>query len=93
MTLRERIARAMCLDEANRTGYEPAAAQRFVESNWLEYADTADAVLAEIEAAGMVLVPKEPTEAMLTEGHYETGEDRDTYYRIYRAMLSAAGGE
>jgi hypothetical protein len=88
MTLRERIARAIC--EADLW---PGAWAEACEAERNAYLFKADAVLAEIVAAAMVLVPKEPTEAMLTEGHYETGEDRDTYYRIYRAMLSAAGGE
>jgi hypothetical protein len=61
---------------------------------WMDYAYVADAVLAEIEAAGMVLVPKEPTEAMLEAVTPFPGERHSTR-AVYRAMLSAApsGGE
>jgi len=94
MTLRERIARAMyCTkNRADQMDYalEPAKIREV-------YLTCADAVLAEIEAAGMILVPREPTEAQLklcydwasSANHVKINE------RFYRAMLSAApaGGE
>lgn len=42
------------------------------------------------EAAGMVLVPREPTEAMLINGCAIPGVSLDTGRRMYRAMLDAA---
>jgi hypothetical protein len=99
MTLRERIARAA------ENAYCRTQAGDIPQTGLFE--NVADAVLAEIAAAGMVLVPREPTEAMLQTGcaTHKPGvpmgnTDREcpriaNRRAIYRAMLSAApaGGE
>jgi hypothetical protein len=56
-------------------------------------ADDAAAILAALDAAGLAVVPKEPTEEMRTAGTEEwltvrAMEDRAAV--IYRAMLAAA---
>jgi len=90
MTMRERIARAICLTyiRANGVGDEVDP------FGWTEYLAEADAVLAEIEAAGMVLVPKEPTEAMKDAAYdrmgAEAGADYPSPESSWEAMLSAA---
>jgi len=112
MTLRERLARALCA----ATGNEPdemvggdvplwleeddPLTKALIEEGavqhprWMNQAYFADAVLAEIAAAGMVLVPREPTEAMLRCVTPYRNQDHDTR-AVYGAMLSAApaGGE
>ncbi len=49
------------------------------------------AVLSEIENAGYVVVPKEPTEAMLEAGFVHTGDPcwLEDVAKAYRAMVSA----
>jgi hypothetical protein len=84
--MRERLARAA------ETAYCRTQAGDLPQTRIFE--NVADAVLAEIAAAGMVLVPKEPTEAMLEAVTPFPGERHSTR-AVYRAMLSAApsGGE
>jgi hypothetical protein len=100
MTMRERIARRMYMD-----------GNRLPEEEWdrefpqvrESYRELADAALAEIAAAGMVLVPREPTEEQLKAGYtgimFDCDRDEEPNEadcgRAYRAMLSAApaGGE
>jgi hypothetical protein len=54
--------------------------------------DTAiDAFEAALESAGLVLVPREPTEAMLDVA--ENWNTRGTGREIYRAMIEAASGK
>lgn len=56
----------------------------------------ADAVLSAIEAAGMIIVPREPTNGMIMAGiieRHETGTPEAwklATANIYRAMLTAA---
>lgn len=53
----------------------------------------ADAILAALDAAGYVVVPKEPTEAM-REAFYEAEDATNGgYVRAYRAMLAAHADE
>ena len=95
MTMRERLARALAqadgLDPDKIISYHYGDVPAWQSRTRLK---NADAVLAEIEAAGMVLVPKEPTEAMLEAVTPFPGERHSTR-AVYRAMLSAApsGGE
>ena len=89
MTMRERIATAMAKYEFPE--------RRNLSVVLPPYLKLADAVLAEIEAAGMVLVPREPTEAQL-KLCYDwalNANQVETNKLFYRAMLSAApaGGE
>ena len=87
MTMRERLARAKspCEYLPFNDGNE---LEQKVDQGWTDWLRYADAVLAEIAAAGMVLVPREPTEAMM-----EAAIFRSSAIELYRAMLSAAGGE
>jgi hypothetical protein len=106
--MRERLARAMCRNDGMIWEDQANAMTSGSGGNDQEvYLSAADAVLAEIAAAGMVLVPREPTEAMVEaveKGRIEFMQDpladndgdmveSDRY--IARAMLSAApaGGE
>jgi hypothetical protein len=52
------------------------------------YAVAADAVLADFEAAGLVIVPREPTEAMIDACPLETNEQ--IIIANWRAMIDAA---
>ena len=52
------------------------------------YADCARAVLTALSAAGFVVVPREPTEAMLIAGELAFEENVEAA-PIYKAMLSA----
>jgi hypothetical protein len=53
----------------------------------------ADAALAAIEARGMVVVPKEPTEAMTRDGRDAHWRDNLETVDVYRAMIAAASAE
>lgn len=53
----------------------------------------ADAILTALSEKGMVIVPKEPTEAMLDAGDMAYVGHRARMAGIYRAMLSASDGE
>jgi len=112
--LRERIARTMA--DGIGDGFDDAfsgkrewidcrgdKAGRYRDINepmQCDYLAAADAVLAEIAAAGLVLVPKEPTEAMFCKGD-EVLVDHlsDSMFvfkpdtpaqAVYRAMIAAA---
>lgn len=55
-----------------------------------------DAILADIEAQGFVLVPKEPTLDMCADGMEPWGEAEDAHdavTAIWSAMIDAAKGE
>ena len=52
----------------------------------------AEASIAAIRAAGWAVVPVEPTEEMLGDGHEEMFERGGRVIDIYRAMLAAAPG-
>ena len=51
-----------------------------------------DAILAALDAAGRVIVPREPTRLMALAGLAANGKT-DTLSDIYSAMLAAAGGD
>lgn len=104
--IRETIARAI-YDDANPSyrhdGYGEvmpcwAAARRERKSS---YRKSADAVLRALDAAGLVVVPRDPTEAMMNAGyrkvgkmHYEPTASAQGWGEhatdIYRAMIAAA---
>ena len=86
MTMRERLARAIFF----RGDKQDDVQWDYVRRDLAEKAMAqADAVLAEIAAAGMVLVPREPTEAMLRAVTPARSQDHSNR-AVYRAMLSAA---
>ncbi len=84
--LRERIAKALYC--ANYDGDKRPWAERLDWEREL-YLISADAVLAEIAAAGLVLVPREPTGDMLSAGEWKIMNDF-TASEVYRAMIAAA---
>ena len=64
--IRELIARAVCGAVAPMQGEMPT--DRMVERKWKRYAHSADAILAALDAAGIVLVPRHPTPEMVRAG-------------------------
>lgn len=62
--------------------------------NWPHAEICTDAALAAIKQAGFVVVPAEPTEAMLEAGDaafYDDGGS-ESLSRTYRAMIEASNG-
>lgn len=70
---------------------------REVIAEVLEFKFQADTIIAALTAAGLVIVPKEPTEEMYR--HYYATEImagtrvRDQFTKRYRAMVEAASNE
>lgn len=101
--LREVIARAICRVQLNGGDPDqPAVRWNGTEMEpqsfpaWRDYMDEAEHALSALDAAGMTVVPKEPTEAMARAGSLTL---RDTFRAefnhakvIYRAMLAAREG-
>jgi hypothetical protein len=95
MTLRERLVWALF-----KATFHPDEDEAVMRQKWLDWHDEqrqhyrrADAVLAEIAAAGMVLVPRQPAEAMdkaYYEAHARAANVFASASEAYRAMLSAA---
>jgi hypothetical protein len=90
MTDRDKLIEAMAAALADEEGLRPTEHSR----RWVRQAK---AVLTAIEANGLVVVPREPTEAMIEAGedqewrmHVETVLGTDRWRRVYRAMLAAA---
>lgn len=52
-----------------------------------------DAVLAAIRAAGLTIVPVEPSEAMWQAGRAADAHPGDSYTAVWHAMLAAANQE
>lgn len=61
----------------------------------IDPSDKADALLVHFAAKGFVLVPVEPTEAMVVAapGRPDRATEESIYHGIYRAMLAAAAKE
>jgi hypothetical protein len=101
MSEREVIARALCrsrcrgqahpCDQDNTGACLPEAC-----SAWgVLWGDDADAILAALDAAGLAVVPKEPTQSMLIASVEYTSYAADRVYpedcvNVYHAMLAAA---
>lgn len=91
----ETMARAMCRDDFGEVEHEGHVVADRPE-NWTPYIPLATAALTAIEAAGMRVVPVEPTEAMIqgwiNEWHEGVGVIvlNDLMRRGYRSMLAAA---
>jgi hypothetical protein len=91
--LRELIARAACSDCEGAAFINSTPDSTTNEYRWQDYLSTADAILAALYAAGLVVVPREPTEEMIAAFSdsiqfwmEECGEDAD----VYRSMLAAS---
>lgn len=95
MDTREAVARALA--------YQDSAIddrKRYADEVWEEYLDAADAAItAHLKAladAGYVVVPREPTEAMLDAGFAARSKFGEAYIiegfeaDIYRAMIAAS---
>ena len=57
---------------------------------WYAMRPVANAILADLESAGLCIVPREPTLAMLAEGRSAIAADEPTA-DVYRDMIAAAG--
>ena len=85
MKPREVIARAIADNEGWLWDLMPSEGDHFTGGrSHAECRRGADAILVALDAAGLRVVPAEPTEAMLWHGASSMAE------RIYRAMLAAA---
>jgi len=82
--LREVIARAICRVQLNGGDPDqPAVRWNGTEMEpqsfpaWRDYMDESEHSLSALDAAGMVVVPKEPTEAMILVGHRQIDWSRN----------------
>jgi hypothetical protein len=80
----ETMARA--IDPVAWSDIEPIDHDERKRSLW-----EANAALSALEAAGLVVVPREPTQEMLTHQNVDVGEK--TARKAYSAMISAAIGD
>lgn len=87
----EVVARALCVfDESDPDAVHEWGWPREALPTWTIYTHEARAAVRALEEAGMVIVPREATEAMVKAAHRDTiGDPRP----VWRAMLDAAGGE
>lgn len=100
----EAAARVLCRDDQGpgwKRLFDGSCWEDFENANWLDYADLAKEVLqagGRTAGPGEVVVPREPTEAMLdvtvADLHLRSTEIiqmlRKGYGEMYRAMLAAA---
>lgn len=95
-TFIEAVAKSICqsaLDENNVAAKAPVCAFSFgrnldgVDPLWNAFTTDAAAALAAIEAAGFVVVPKEPTSAMLNSG-FRARKAVDNAGIVWEAPLS-----
>jgi len=70
MELRDLIARAACADceGAEYVGQKVVFEDGALHQMWEAYLTTSDAILAAMDAAGLVVVPRDPTEEMAKAG-------------------------
>jgi len=105
MTPRETIARAISVGHAHGESDMPWHPQGSDREDalplWQWFQVDADAVLRALDAAGLVVVPRDPTEVMMNAGyrkvgkmHYEPTASAQGWGEhatdIYRAMIAAA---
>jgi hypothetical protein len=70
------------------------AAVSDARASWESFTEEADSLVFALDAAGFVVVPKEPTRAMKEAGWAALKRvDAFVALDIYRAMIAAAGGE
>ena len=94
----EVIARAICWDNCQACSSENHCFE-CQDRNVLDgrFGEEANSVIAALNAAGLVVVPKEPTEAMRWAGskaknaHVIAGGHRANPSEIYKAMIGKAG--
>lgn len=96
MELVERIARALA--KADKKDPDAPAWVRYPGAEpfgicWRDqYADKARACLAEIEAAGMVVVPREPTREMIMAAYSSSDDLRLARFK-WEAMINVAASK
>lgn len=85
----EAMARAIY---EKRNGFGCKAWSRLPQLHHAPYKQDATAALAAIEAAGCVVVPREPTREMVQAGPFRGRQNTEEsmYHGIYRAMLAAS---
>lgn len=94
--MKERIARAIRLSGGVGAGWAESDIERYVEQYAEVDMEAAAAVLTAIEAAGMVIVPREPTEEMIQAAknaalYLDSCEyDATEPAGIWRTMIDAA---
>jgi hypothetical protein len=85
MDTREAVARAICLESGEPDEVDPFG--------WSEYLPDADAAIAAhlkaLADAGLIVVPREPTEAMGRAAYDLLGGIINDHKRAYRAMIQA----
>lgn len=107
MDAREVIARAQCrliVAHQNPDKLVQLDGDSALVPQWFAFRPSADAILAGLREAGMVVVPSEPTQAMIWAG--AMSHDHPSVFmggpshagkrisgRIYRAMLAASASE
>ena len=67
----ETMARAMCRRKTDENTYGDVsedAVQNYVDAAWRLFSPDAESALTALEASGMAVVPREPTEAMVDAG-------------------------
>lgn len=87
---REKIVEVMARSDATFDGRLYEAMPR---SDRERYKDRSSCALSALEAAGYVVVPREPTEAMLEAGNdarLPLGTIEENTIKTYRAMLAAS---
>jgi len=90
----EELARAIWLDRFRDEPWEGANTY-----DREDYRGHTRAMLSRLDALGLAIVPKEPSEAMIEAGHVgdplacDVEDAAAVYPRIYRAMLSASSKE
>jgi hypothetical protein len=86
--LRELLARAICFaDHLDR--FDASASINYQDKHQHCFVPHADAIIAALDAAGLVVVPREPTPRMIEVG-CEYVEFINTASDAYRAMLAAS---
>lgn len=85
--MRDAIVEAMARAIARRN--YPSATDRDIDMMWEGWVCDAQAALSALEAMGLALVPREPTEAML-EAANMADRGMMPWAQQYRAMLAAS---
>lgn len=97
--LRELLARAMCGEDMECTvvsrADDPEEFDASVEAFWTSWEHQADAILAALDAAGLVVVPREPTPEMWAASGTAVIKTGPRHHDIvseavYQAMLAAS---
>ena|SRR5690242_8454900 len=90
----ERVARALCQRNCGHIGGPDAESLVPGKKNWVFHTDDARAGFAALEEAGYVIVPREPTEAMVDAARDPRVANGSPIskgaHEVWRAMIGAA---